>query len=90
VRIATRTLLVIPPVCLLLVCTFVAPTRAGFASMIPASDEEIVDPSAEVPTDLYGNEVREAVARYKVDPTGVLYEEHSPETEVPRLAPPKS
>jgi hypothetical protein len=40
--------------------------------------------------DFYGNEVSPAVARYKVDPNGVLYEEHSPQTEVPRLGSPKS
>jgi hypothetical protein len=39
--------------------------------------------------DFNGNEVRPAVAQYKVDPTGALYEEHSPETEVPRLGSPK-
>jgi hypothetical protein len=39
--------------------------------------------------DLYGNEVSDAVARYKQDATGALYETHSPQTEVPRLAPPR-
>ena len=39
--------------------------------------------------DFNGNEVRPAVAQYKVDPAGALYEEHSPETEVPRLGSPK-
>ena len=39
--------------------------------------------------DLYGNEVIEAVAKYKLDETGSLYEVHSPETELPQpgLAP---
>ena len=40
--------------------------------------------------DLYGNEVTEAVAKYLLDSTGSVYEEHSPQTEVPRLAAPKS
>jgi hypothetical protein len=40
--------------------------------------------------DLYGNEVTEAVAKYLLDSTGAVYEEHSPQTEVPRLAGPKS
>jgi hypothetical protein len=40
--------------------------------------------------DLYGNEVTDAVASYKQDATGALYETHSPQTEVPRLAAPKS
>jgi hypothetical protein len=39
--------------------------------------------------DFTGNEVRRAIARYKVDPLGALYEEHSPETEVQRLGSPK-
>lgn len=40
--------------------------------------------------DLYGNEVTAAVATYKLDGTGALYELHSPQTEVPQLPPPKS
>jgi hypothetical protein len=41
-------------------------------------------------TDLFGNPVTDAVARYKFDATGSLYELHSPQTEVPRLRPPKT
>jgi len=40
--------------------------------------------------DLYGNEVTDAVAKYKLDAAGSLYELHSPRTEVPRLTAPKS
>ena len=40
--------------------------------------------------DVYGNEVSEAVATYKLDSTGGLYEVHSPRTELPRLGSPKS
>ena len=40
--------------------------------------------------DLYGNEVIDAVATYSLDPAGSLYELHSPQTELPRLASPKS
>lgn len=40
--------------------------------------------------DLYGNDVTDAVAQYKFDGTGVLYELHSPQTEVSRLPSPKS
>jgi hypothetical protein len=40
--------------------------------------------------DLYGNEVTDAVAKYQLDETGTLYELHSPQTEVPRLKPPKT
>lgn len=40
--------------------------------------------------DLSGNDVTEAVARYRLDATGSLYEVHSPQTEIPRLGSPKS
>lgn len=40
--------------------------------------------------DLYGNEVSTAVATYKLDAAGVLYEEHSPNTAMPRLGGPKT
>jgi len=40
--------------------------------------------------DLYGNEVTDAVAKYRFDASGSLYELHSPQTEVPKLAPPKT
>lgn len=38
--------------------------------------------------DLYDNDINDAVATYTHDRTGGMYEEHSPQTEVPRLAPP--
>ena len=41
-------------------------------------------------TDLYGNEVTDAVATYTFDRSGSLYELHSPQTELPRLGIPKS
>ncbi len=41
-------------------------------------------------TDLYGNEITDAVARYSLDADGSLYEQHSPRTELPRLGSPKS
>jgi hypothetical protein len=40
--------------------------------------------------DLYGNDVTSAVAKYSFDAAGSLYEIHSPQTELPRLASPKS
>jgi hypothetical protein len=40
--------------------------------------------------DLFGNDVTLAVAKYKVDNLGSIYELHSPHTEVPRLGIPKS
>ena len=46
--------------------------------------------ATEGPVDLMGNEVTDAVAKYKFDATGSLYETHSPQTELPRLGSPKS
>ena len=65
-----------------------APQLATFSSKRQTAARELEQPRRE-PLDFSGNEVRQAIARYKVDPTGALYEEHSPDTEVPRLAPPK-
>ncbi len=50
------------------------------------------DPSdeAEGSVDLFGNDVTEAVAQYRFDATGSLYEVHSPQTEIPKLGSPKS
>ena len=39
--------------------------------------------------DFLGNPVSPAVATYKFDATGSLYETHSPQTELPRLGSPK-
>ena len=38
--------------------------------------------------DRYGNEVDRAIGDYRIDHTGDLYEQHSPSTELPKLAPP--
>ena len=51
----------------------------------PRPDEDVYDA-----VDLYGNEVTAAIATYKLDGSGALYELHSPQTELPQLAPPKS
>ena len=40
--------------------------------------------------DLYGNDVSDAVAKYQLDSDGSLYELHSPQTQLPRLASPKT
>lgn len=79
---------------------------SAFVTPHPASHDALpVDPPAiEAPVhmpppsaaenegdlDLIGNPVTDAVARYKYDQTGSLYEVHSPQTELPRLAPPTS
>ena len=39
--------------------------------------------------DLFGNEVEEAVADYRFDLRGGLYERHSPDTAVPKLGSPE-
>src|SRR5207247_9207145 len=39
--------------------------------------------------DLYGNDITDAVAKYKLDSDGSLYELHSPQTQLPRLGSPK-
>ena len=52
-------------------------------SYAPGTDEEST-------TDLYGNDVTAAVARYKLDATGSLYEAHSPQTQMAKLGSPKS
>jgi hypothetical protein len=71
-----------------IICGIAAP-RASRISFGTPSFSEIIAPANDDSVDLYGNEVRPAVALYKVDPAGALYEEHSPETEVPRLGSPK-
>jgi hypothetical protein len=77
-----------------------SPTRAESPDALNASDEwggpesrdergELSD-SADGFTDLYGNEVTDAIATYTFDQSGSLYELHSPQTELPRLGIPKS
>jgi len=56
-------------------------SRLATAPALPVDDSVI---------DAYGNEVTEAVATYKLDSSGEVYEEHSPQTEVPRLGSPKT
>jgi hypothetical protein len=40
--------------------------------------------------DVSGNEVNAAIAKYKIDATGSLYELHSPQTDLPHLGSPKT
>lgn len=44
----------------------------------------------ETETDLYGNEVSDAVAEYGLDASGSMYEMHAPQVELPHLGSPKS
>lgn len=66
-----------------------ANVNANDAAVVP--DSPLADPDPEEgPADLFGNPVTDAVARYNFDATGSLYELHSPQTEVPKLRPPKT
>src|SRR5262249_29773726 len=60
----------------------------------PGMEGAVVAPphseDADAIVDLYGNDVNSAVAEYSIDPLGSPYEVHSPQTELPRLASPKS
>ena len=61
---------------------------------VPVTDQselsvgDIGDARQEPLMDLYGNEVTSAVATYTLDPSGAVYEEHSPQTEVSHLGVP--
>jgi hypothetical protein len=46
--------------------------------------------SLEPRVDLLGNEIEDAVADYRIDLGGDVYERHSPETAVPKLGSPSS
>lgn len=60
----------------------------GLPSHVTPERHRFTDSDRRVPLDLYGNPVTDAVARYRLDATGSLYELHSPETELPRLGSP--
>ena len=66
----------------------IAPPNDLDAPREPAPDIDRQDSDGTV--DLYGNEVSDAVAKYRIDTTGSLYELHSPRTELPRLGSPKT
>jgi hypothetical protein len=53
----------------------------------PDADPEEDDTAT---VDLFGNRVADAVAQYRFDKAGGLYELHSPQTELPHLRPPRS
>jgi hypothetical protein len=68
----------------------VADNVAVVANDSPGADGEVEEWDAKGLPDLYGNEVIDAMARFKLDDAGSLYEVHSPETELPRLPSPVS
>ena len=65
-------------------------TPAAPASRAAVAGEEVEEWDATGSPDLFGNEVSDAVAKFKLDNAGSLYEVHSPQTELPRLASPIS
>jgi len=90
VSIGTRWILVITTLFTIVVCASAESVRAPLEPRTSLSSGERASLPDDQLFDFYGNEVSDAVARYKLDLTGSLYEEHSPETELPRLKPPKS
>ncbi|HEY6613118.1 MAG TPA: hypothetical protein VIZ32_01325 [Vicinamibacterales bacterium] len=86
--IRARSLVVATALIAVAVCGIAAPHSAAFP-LVRATDDLVESEPRDAAVDLNGNEVRQAIAHYKVDPMGALYEEHSPDTEVPRLGSPK-
>lgn len=68
---------------------FVPPASARVLPSPVVDSDTAVESDAPRRLDVYGNEIARPVARYRVDDRGTLYEVHSPQTEVPRLAPPR-
>ena len=61
-------------------------------AIVMTPDERIAPwtrPDDEDGVDMFGNDVSDAVAQYRLDSDGTLYELHSPRTELPRLAAPQ-
>lgn len=83
---------------LLLAAVLVTPQLVGATYSGPETTSDVqpvairglIEDEVREVEDVYGNEVTAAVATYKFDATGTLYELHSPQTELPRLASPKS
>ena len=59
------------------------------ATTIPIAEWEATAPAPRMPDriDLRGNPIDHAVGDYRVDPSGVTYETHSPDTASARLGP---
>jgi hypothetical protein len=67
------------------------PNTAQFVGLSEeVTEAPYVEPAPPTPTDLFGNEVEQAVADYRVDPRGDIYERHSPDTAVMRPGRPKT
>ncbi len=94
VLVAAVTLTLIIVVCAT-ICARFAQTRLAIPSRdakttVNVSDLDRARDNDDHQLDLYGNDVSEAVAQYKLDADGSLYELHSPRTQLPRLSSPKS
>ena len=72
---------------------FGAPLLSTGAFLTPQTvtlTQPVLETDDDERTDLYGNDIMPAVAKYSLDATGSVYEIHSPQTEIPHLASPKS
>lgn len=66
------------------------PSRSRPTSVERRPDLLELDEEVRRRRDIRGNEILRPVARYRLDPHGDLYEVHSPQTELPRLKPPRT
>lgn len=85
----SRRLIVCWIVVLATVCAFFSRSAETSSPAVPTRQADVTE-DVQSETDLYGNDVSDAVARYTVDANGALYEVHSPQTEIPRLGSPES
>jgi hypothetical protein len=63
---------------------------AQTASEVAGAPSMEANDSADPRVDLLGNEIEDAVADYRIDLGGGVYERHSPETAVPKLGSPST
>ncbi len=66
-----------------------APAAPAESDVVFIPDPEVQLTRAGRAVDRFGNEVTSAVATYTLDSGGSLYEEHSPQTELPKLSAPQ-
>ena len=66
-----------------------AKSRAGTVANRPLVESHDREPAGSPRFDLFGNEVEPAIADYRIDLRGTVYERHSPDTAVPKLGSPK-
>jgi hypothetical protein len=64
---------------------FIVPTQSGRGAA-PVEEE----PQSCPRVDLFGNEIEEALADYRIDVRGSVYERHSPETALATLGSPST